>query len=133
MPSAKQIAANRRNAQRSTGPRSVQGKVQSSQNAVRHGLARKIASDAEVAETIALALAVESPLEIPTPVRQALAQSMQQLSRIRKLRADLLEECISGTADSTAVAVNLSALERYERRALSSRKRAIHKLTNGRN
>jgi hypothetical protein len=35
--SAAQIAANRRNAQRSTGPRSAAGKAQSSLNAMRHG------------------------------------------------------------------------------------------------
>ncbi|MBN4072362.1 hypothetical protein JYU03_00415, partial [bacterium AH-315-F03] len=36
--SAKQIAANRQNAQQSTGPRTIAGKVRSSQNATTHGL-----------------------------------------------------------------------------------------------
>lgn len=35
--SAKQLAANRRNAQRSTGPRTDAGKTSSSRNAIRHG------------------------------------------------------------------------------------------------
>jgi hypothetical protein len=38
MTSLKQIEANRRNALKSTGPRTKDGKQQSSQNAVRHGL-----------------------------------------------------------------------------------------------
>ena len=36
--SSKQLAANRRNAQKSTGPRSVEGKARSSQNALKTGL-----------------------------------------------------------------------------------------------
>ena len=38
MPTDKQIAANRRNAQKSTGPRTLAGKIKSSLNALRHGL-----------------------------------------------------------------------------------------------
>jgi hypothetical protein len=38
MTTFKQIEANRRNARRSTGPTSQEGKLRSRQNAVRHGL-----------------------------------------------------------------------------------------------
>lgn len=44
MPSAKQEAANRENAQRSTGPKSADGKATSSRNAVRHGVFARVAT-----------------------------------------------------------------------------------------
>ena len=52
MASEKQIAANRKNAEKSTGPNTEDGKLQSRQNAVRHGL---------TAETVITAF--ESPEE----------------------------------------------------------------------
>ena len=39
MASERQIAANRRNAKKSSGPRSAVGKARSRRNALRHGLA----------------------------------------------------------------------------------------------
>jgi hypothetical protein len=77
----RQIAANRCNAQKSTGPKSTAGRKSSSQNALRHGLslrlssidfekqienlARKIAGDAEDRITLAHAyVAAEAELEL---------------------------------------------------------------------
>jgi hypothetical protein len=41
MTSVKQLAANRANAKRSTGPKTKNGKARSKRNAVKHGLAAK--------------------------------------------------------------------------------------------
>ena len=42
MISEKQLEANRRNAQQSTGPKTTEGKAQSSRNNLRHGLTGQI-------------------------------------------------------------------------------------------
>jgi len=44
MASERQIEANRRNARKSTGPRSTSGKKRASGNAFRHGLTKPISS-----------------------------------------------------------------------------------------
>jgi len=45
MATEKQIAANRANAKRSTGPKTAAGKLKSSRNAYRHGLSGPLLSD----------------------------------------------------------------------------------------
>jgi len=52
MVSERQIAANRRNARKSTGPRSGVGKKRASRNAYRHGLSLSITSTAAVAKQL---------------------------------------------------------------------------------
>jgi hypothetical protein len=88
MASERQIAANRRNAQKSTGPRSASGAKRSSRNAHRHGLTkrissanfekqldmltRQIAGDTDDEATLALArIAAEAQLDLMKIVRQA--------------------------------------------------------------
>jgi len=64
MTSKKQLAANRRNAARSTGPRTVKGKIISAANALRHGLAASSAQDrfrTEEIQKLFLALKTEFP------------------------------------------------------------------------
>jgi hypothetical protein len=62
MASEKQIAANRANAKRSTGPKTLAGKTASSRNAFRHGLSGPLRLDPVIADkvdAIAQALAGE--------------------------------------------------------------------------
>jgi hypothetical protein len=58
MASERQIAANRRNAQKSSGPRSVAGKTRASRNAYRHGLAAVRHSETCAVEIDALAVEI---------------------------------------------------------------------------
>jgi hypothetical protein len=60
MATAAQIAANRRNARKSTGPKTMQGKRASARNAVKHGIYTEI-SEAEL-KPIVDALEVECGL-----------------------------------------------------------------------
>ena len=50
--SERRVLANKRNAALSTGPRTVQGKLISRNNALRHGLTRPVASDAAAADQV---------------------------------------------------------------------------------
>jgi hypothetical protein len=52
MASERQIAANRRNARKSTGPRSGAGRKRASRNAYRHGLTLNIGSSAAFAKQL---------------------------------------------------------------------------------
>ena len=97
MASERQIAANRRNAQKSTGPRSAAGKRRASRNAYRHGLAagtghaqtgaveiEALASEIAAAATGSVVAALD--LEILGHARTA-AQAKLDLARIRGIKA----------------------------------------------
>ena len=62
MTTEKQIAANRENAKKSTGPRTADGKRKSRRNAVRHGLTAETVIDVleEAADYEALAAAINA-------------------------------------------------------------------------
>jgi hypothetical protein len=133
MPSARQIAANRKNAKKSTGPRSEAGREASRRNARRHGLAVAIRSDSafhDEIECLAKVLALSCGLEtVDERAREAAAAEIDLL-RIRKMRIWLLETLSlepSQAGSSNLVEINekLTKLERYERRAFSRRNRAL--------
>ena len=92
MASERQIAANRRNARRNSGPRSSAGKRRSSGNALRHGLSR-IVNDRGGADIEALARLLvganedEETLEL---ARDAVWAHLDLL-RIREVKRDLME------------------------------------------
>src|SRR5262245_3631677 len=93
MTTGARTAANRRNAKRSTGPRSGAGKRRASRNAVRHGLAASLAFDPALAaevERLAAALhATKDPLVHSYAVQVAEAELI--LLRVRHMRIAVIE------------------------------------------
>jgi hypothetical protein len=134
MTSKRKISANRSKAKKSTGPRTEAGRRRSRSNALRHGLAVAIGSQASYSEDIeALAKALVGDGGPPTEFAREAAEAELDLLRIRKIRASQLDAMVSdpdAPPEACAeLAENLSKLERYERRAFSRRKRALHVLT----
>jgi len=78
MISAKQLDANRRNAQKSTGPRTPEGKATVSLNALQHGLrARRTVLPGENDEAFAqLCADLEAEWQPSTPTERALVEQM---------------------------------------------------------
>ena len=132
MSSDRQIAANRSNAKRSTGPRSKMGRDASRRNARRHGLAIDIGVDPafhDDIEKLARALSRSIGTQKRSECSRMAAEAQVDLLRIRKVRAWLFETFYLTDAalpDRLAkLNQQLAMLERYERGAVSKRKRAI--------
>ena len=114
MTSLKQIAANRRNALRSTGPVTAEGKQQSRCNAVRHGLtAETVIGTLEDAEDYqAFELAITSDYDARTAVERELV--LRLASVLWRLRRSTAIE----TALFEAAAPQQNKTERLKRGAL---------------
>jgi hypothetical protein len=170
--SSARAAANRRNATRSTGPRTAQGKARAAQNAQKHGLARSVFDNPALAAEIEnLARLIAGPAADARRLSHAaaIAAADIDLRRIREerrrlymqgplnpepkirrdpraaaeaasLTSEVSHEGRSASADggrgkatwpwqfALSNSKALERLERYERRALSRRKRAIRAL-----
>src|SRR5215211_4177985 len=95
MATERQIAANRRNAEKSTGPRTTAGKKRSSGNAYRHGMTSRekgIASDAEDIEELALKFVGENRTSIALEWARTAAEAEVALLRVRRLRSAVIQE-----------------------------------------
>jgi hypothetical protein len=95
MASERQIAANRRNASKSTGPKSRGGKRRSAANARTHGLAEPIAGQAEFARLIdelADKIAGESTSAVRRAYARVIAECEVELQRVFCVRAGLIEQ-----------------------------------------
>jgi hypothetical protein len=132
MTSERKIAANRKNAKKSTGPRSAAGRAASRHNARRHGLATGIGSDPALRddiEILAKLLAQAGGRENIGEFAREAAEAHLDLARIRRIRAGLYARMrffgAASTEDLMEAAEQLDRLERYERRAFSRRKRAL--------
>jgi hypothetical protein len=113
MASDKQIAANRRNATKSTGPRTQEGKARSRLNALRHGLASTLpAADKTWDE-----LGEHSVVEIST--------RLGQIGDARLKAIEFIYDLV-GEAEPTALERGLrrlAQLERYSARAYAALKK----------
>ena len=133
--SDRKIASNRKNAQKSTGPRSESGRRRSQRNALRHGLAIAIASNPAFSNEIdLLARLVAGDIcqrSVGDFARQ-FAEAQIDLLRIRKIRASQFSSVMGNPdarpGDFSELSDGLAKLERYERRACSRRNRALRLL-----
>jgi hypothetical protein len=97
MATKKQIAANRRNAKKSTGPRTAAGKAKAAQNATKHGLLARqpVLPDEDGAEYEELRLSLIHELWPETPAEKLLvnrlAATQWRLARVPVIEAELLE------------------------------------------
>ena len=97
MTSLRQIESNRRNAQKSTGPKTENGKARSSQNAVRHGLTAEtvIGPLEDAADYRAFEQAVTTAYDAETAVERELvlrlASLLWRLRRATSVETGLLE------------------------------------------
>jgi hypothetical protein len=124
MASALQRAANRANANRSTGPKTPAGKLRSSRNALKHGLSDLVFSpNGENREAFCSESCRRERQHGPS---SDLVQSQSALSHIRLIRANLIAAVLE---DRSARAIKqLKSLDRYERVALRKRKKAMNNI-----
>ena len=130
MATDRQIAANRANALRSTGPKTAVGLARSSRNAVRHGLSCPLQLDfamSEKADAIAHILAGKGANDEQLTSTMEVAHAEVELLRIRRVRAELMAAIDVACCDPHQLR-RLVALDRYERYAHTKRRRASAKL-----
>jgi hypothetical protein len=131
MASEKQLRANRENAKRSTGPKTAAGRLNSSRNALRHGLSRPVATDP--AALIKARQLTELLLPDRADVTQVVAavevaHAQAQVLRVAAVRSKLLANLDVAAANLKQLR-RLAALDRYERQALTRRRRAARNLS----
>jgi hypothetical protein len=106
------------------------GKLKSSGNAFRHGLSRSVkfepSSSAKI-DAIARMLAGEQTTDDRLASAADFARAQLELQRIRSTRNDLLAKINLSDYDTSELR-RLVALDRYERYALTKRRRASVKL-----
>ena len=123
----------KRKATGQTGPRTATGKARSCRNALRHGLEAVRFDEAGLAEEIRAIVRLICPDADPSrrDHATAIAESQVILRRVRAARIRAIERLRGQGIDRADAGYDcggidtLRRLERYERRALSRRRRAI--------
>jgi len=112
--SERQIAANRRNAIKSTGPRSSGGKKRASRNAHRHGLAAPMAFDAQLAQEVdRLARKIAGDAKSAIAQASTVAEAFLELAHVRQIKVELID-CVAASGD-LGQGPELTPLERAPR------------------
>jgi hypothetical protein len=131
MTSPAKIRANRRNARKSTGPRTVAGKAVVARNARTHGLNAPAYCDPALAcEVVELARAIETGVTGAAADANGhalacrIAEAIIDMRRVRLAKLPLVATLDADPGDRRAVP-QLWRLDRYEGRAFSRRRRAI--------
>ena len=129
-------AINRRNAKKSTGPKTVEGKARASRNAFQHGLAVPIEFLPELArrrDQISAAMKEAGVSEGATE----LAGALLQLERIRAIRHAALETLAGSVDVSPSPVVSRSSIQtlrstvRYENEARAALRRVLRQCPTG--
>ena len=103
------MAANRRNASKSTGPRSASGKKRSSKNALRHGLSRPMRGleFARAVEDLACRIAGDEADRAKLTLARKAAEGMLDLDRARRVEVALIKRTACfGRLDSPKIFVS---------------------------
>jgi hypothetical protein len=137
MTSIRKLDSNKRNASRSTGPRTPGGKLRSRGNARRHGLATPLEGDPEARDRIEslAAILVEGSKDFERVEQsRALAECYFDLERVRAARFDVLSRVVdlenASVNDFEGALRAMNNISRYEGRALSKRRQALRQSPN---
>jgi len=142
MTSQAKIEANRRNALRSTGPRTNAGKARSRRNALKHGLEVPLNRDDSFTGQIdAMTTELTPLLGKPSEIVRLAAERQLEVTRVQQTKVAIISRSQDvGAADdavsdearvAAAVAAalpDLVPLDRYERRALSRLKKFMRRI-----
>ena len=137
MASEKQMAANRANAQKSCGPRSIGGKKRASRNATSHGLAANFRKDPSAVRSIEVLTDLLRKTGHCEQKARLLAVAEHETRSVVTVRSKLTEKlCDAAERDNASGSIlaglrELQRIDRYEKRASSRKKRLFQQIQQG--
>jgi hypothetical protein len=115
--SERKIAANRRNARKSTGPRSSAGKQRTRRNSYRHGFSASVTSSAERTkriEKLARRIAGNSTDVIILECARDVAQAELDLAQIRRVKVAIIERILAfGEIQAPQASKSVGQIKQY--------------------